>query len=99
MPRERRKISLSLPDEFLDLCRDQYYGYVGGNPVLRSDPQGLLWSEAGTFTVIAAAAASQYNPLTAVASLSFGAGLLTYQECHPDEGEKCKKFKALSQLE
>ena len=67
------------------------YGYVGGNPISRSDPQGLLWDEAGTFTVIAAA---KYNPMTAVASLAFGAGLLTYEACHADEGDKCKKIQA-----
>lgn len=70
------------------------YGYVGGNPISRTDPQGLLWDETGAFTITAAAAASKFNPLTAVASLSFGAGILAYEACHPDEGEKCKKIQA-----
>jgi RHS repeat-associated protein len=70
------------------------YNYVGADPISKSDPQGLLWDEPGTFTVTAAATATRFNPLTAVASLALGAGLLTYEACHPDEGEKCKKIQA-----
>jgi RHS repeat-associated protein len=70
------------------------YSYVAGNPTSRIDPQGLFWDEAGTFTVTAAAAASKYNPLTAAASFGFGAGVLAYEACHPDEGDKCKQIQA-----
>lgn len=70
------------------------YSYVAGNPTSRSDPQGLFWDEAGTFTVTAAAVASKYNPLTAAASFGFGAGVLAYEACHPDEGGKCKQIQA-----
>jgi RHS repeat-associated protein len=70
------------------------YGYVGGNPVSRSDSQGLLWDELGTFTVTAAATVTKFNPITAAAGIGFGAGILTYQACHPDEGEKCKEIQA-----
>jgi RHS repeat-associated protein len=69
------------------------YSYVGGNPLIGTDSSGLFFDETGAYLAPAATAVAVATaPVWTVAAAAGGAGAATYQACHPDNDEKCKKL-------